>query len=111
MGSAPLSWTIPTRSSTHALSKVGAQSEFSPPILYEFLSKACRCTAKNDNLDNPDVPRTYELAERLILALDAQELWDDFGMVKDIAVRVSTGILAGIGHQTHTRMSIIAFHE
>ncbi|KLO09541.1 hypothetical protein SCHPADRAFT_833873, partial [Schizopora paradoxa] len=44
-----------------------------------------KCTSKNDNLDEPNVPRTYELAERLILALDPQELWDDFGMVSNLA--------------------------
>ncbi|KLO04652.1 hypothetical protein SCHPADRAFT_917901 [Schizopora paradoxa] len=45
-----------------------------------------KCTAKAKDLDNdPDsLPRTLTFAESLIDALDAQDLWDEFGMVEGI---------------------------
>ncbi len=68
--------------------KVSASSFISPLPIIDLIH---RCTSKNHDLDNLDVPRTYELSERLILALDTQDLWDDFGMVKDLVVRVLKG--------------------
>lgn len=51
-----------------------------------------RCTADADELDERKPPRTLEYAEALIHAFDAQDLWDDFGMVIDLVVRTFASI-------------------
>ncbi len=48
-----------------------------------------RCTADRENLDEGGLPRTLEYAEALVQAYDAQDLWDDFGMVRDLVVSAS----------------------
>ena len=48
-----------------------------------------RCVAKATNLEEKGAQRTVEFAEALIEAFDTQDLWDEFGMVKDLVVRFS----------------------
>ncbi len=55
------------------------------------INNIARCTSKAANLDDDPngVPRTLEYAESLIMALDAQDLWDEFGMVDGLVVRTT----------------------
>lgn len=48
-----------------------------------------RCTAQPHEFDNPGLRRCQEHTEVLVEALELGELWDDYGLVGDIVVRIS----------------------
>jgi hypothetical protein len=48
-----------------------------------------RCNTQPHDFDNPRLRRCQEHTEALVEALELGELWDNYGLVGDIVVRIS----------------------
>jgi hypothetical protein len=51
-----------------------------------------RCTAWPHDFDNPGLRHCQEHTEALVEALELGELWDNYGLVGDIIVRISFNV-------------------
>jgi hypothetical protein len=76
-----------------ALSRAGVQSKFDTlaPRKEEYLLAAFRCLAHSKNLDDARQfckPRSQGHTEALMEGLELRELWEEYGLVGDVVVRL-----------------------
>ena len=55
-----------------------------------------RCDAPWNNLDDGGGRRSHELTQALFKALGTKALWDDYGIVDGVMVRIRIGVFIGI---------------
>ena len=52
------------------------------------LSFTPRCDANHEDLDGPSLQRSHTMISALVEELDLGTLWDDYGIVGDVVVRI-----------------------
>jgi hypothetical protein len=70
------------------LFRIGAQSEGLSFLLKQLTHHIFRCTARPEDLDGEGGRRSREHTELLVRELELGALWNEYGLVGDIVVRL-----------------------
>jgi hypothetical protein len=106
MGLVPISQTTQNRPYLPASCKAGVQSTYSYQQKALLMPCHSRCTAPANDLDSGQhVRRSQAHAELLVEEFELGMLWDEYGLVGDIVIRLQLSNFAG-----SLNLSFLAIH-